>query len=131
MPPVNRGRSSGYSKCPRCSRHFKDIEGHVSRIHQTTLSELRRLQRSITIQRPKENPNSRQEAPNPRSDDEHISILEDNQQDNPDSHQQEIPNSRQETPTPNSHSNQDNQNSRNIYNHLTFNNCTFNNYYCS
>ncbi|CAG8712455.1 1872_t:CDS:2 [Dentiscutata erythropus] len=75
--------------------------------------------------------NSRQEAPNPRSDDEHISILEDNQQDNPDPHQQEIPDSRQETPTPNSHSDQDNQNSRNIYNHSTFNNCTFNNYYYS
>ncbi|CAG8598054.1 28922_t:CDS:2, partial [Racocetra persica] len=83
MPPVNRGRSSRYSKCPRCSHHFKDIDGHVSRIHQTTLSELH--------------------------DDEHFSIL-DNQQDNPDPHQQEISNSCQETPTPNSHSDQDNQN---------------------
>ncbi|CAG8644345.1 17451_t:CDS:2, partial [Dentiscutata erythropus] len=66
---------------------------------------------------PKENLNSRQEASNPCSDDGHISIL-DNQQDNPDPHQQEIPNSCQETPTPNSHSDQDNQNKEIYYNNL-------------
>ncbi|CAG8551902.1 6725_t:CDS:2, partial [Gigaspora rosea] len=86
MTPVNRGKLSEFSRCPRCGRHYIDIEGHVLRIHKTTLSELRqRLQQSVTIQRAEENPNLHQEILNPRRDDEHVSMLvreKDNRQEN-------------------------------------------------
>ncbi|RIB24456.1 hypothetical protein C2G38_2031870 [Gigaspora rosea] len=46
MPPQNRGRSSGNSKCPRCGNYFKDLYGHVLRIHKTTLANLKQQQQS-------------------------------------------------------------------------------------
>ncbi|CAG8602791.1 29746_t:CDS:2 [Racocetra persica] len=41
MAPQNRGKSSGNPRCPKCSLHYKDIHGHVKRIHNTTLSILK------------------------------------------------------------------------------------------
>ncbi|CAG8541623.1 13506_t:CDS:1, partial [Gigaspora margarita] len=41
MPPRNSG---GKPQCPKCGRHFTDLDGHVRRIHKTTLSNL--LQKS-------------------------------------------------------------------------------------
>ncbi|CAG8566327.1 2246_t:CDS:2, partial [Gigaspora rosea] len=41
-PPRNHGKSSGKPRCPKCGLHFKDLNGHVVRIHKTTLSILTR-----------------------------------------------------------------------------------------
>ncbi|CAG8803219.1 8277_t:CDS:1, partial [Gigaspora rosea] len=41
MAPQNRGKSSGNPRCPKCGLHYKDIHGHVKRIHNTTLSILK------------------------------------------------------------------------------------------
>ncbi|RIB13779.1 hypothetical protein C2G38_2097517 [Gigaspora rosea] len=74
-----------------------------------------------------------QEILNPRRDDEHVSMLvreKDNRQEN--SNLNQVTPNQQEIPrnsSPNSYNDQGNQNSRNIYNHSTFNNCIFNNYY--
>ncbi|CAG8627801.1 30573_t:CDS:2 [Gigaspora margarita] len=50
MPPHNRSESSGNPKCPRCGSHFKDLDGHVLRIHKTTLASLQSSQRNNTRQ---------------------------------------------------------------------------------
>ncbi|CAG8629552.1 1319_t:CDS:1 [Racocetra fulgida] len=162
MPPRNHGKSSGKPKCPGCGRHFADLREYVLRMHGTTISELHRriqLQRSITIQRPNENPNSRQETPNPHTDEnhEHVSALT-REENHTDSLHQESPNSRQETPNPRSDGNiehvsaltkeegsptdytdsldqefpnslQETPTPNIIFNHSTFNNCTFTYYY--
>ncbi|CAG8767213.1 45555_t:CDS:2 [Gigaspora margarita] len=43
MPPRrNKGKSSGNTRCPGCGVHYKDINEHVRRKHNTTLSILKR-----------------------------------------------------------------------------------------
>ncbi|CAG8485881.1 39169_t:CDS:2 [Gigaspora margarita] len=45
-PPRNRGKSSENPRCPECGEHYKDINRHVERIHNTTLSNLKQRKRS-------------------------------------------------------------------------------------
>ncbi|CAG8847237.1 45229_t:CDS:2 [Gigaspora margarita] len=62
MPPQYRGqfmKSSGWKPCPRCGKHFKDLDGHVLRIHKTTLANLKQQQQS-------QRSNTRQERRNDR-----------------------------------------------------------------
>ncbi|CAG8733357.1 32865_t:CDS:2 [Gigaspora margarita] len=43
MPPRrNKGKSSGNTRCPGCGVHYKDINRHVRRKHNKTLSILKR-----------------------------------------------------------------------------------------
>ncbi|CAG8850471.1 846_t:CDS:2, partial [Gigaspora margarita] len=76
-------KSSGKPKCPKCGLHFRDIKGHLWRIHHIRLE-------NIMIQRP--------EISNSRRDENHHALVIRNvnsQQENPANHTD----SNQETPT--------------------------------
>ncbi|CAG8767883.1 12382_t:CDS:2, partial [Dentiscutata erythropus] len=102
--------------------HFKYLEAHIARIHKTTLSELQQQRNISTQRRPEETTNSHQETPNLRRDASE-QLAQENTTNSADSL---TPNLSQE---PISISDEnfilDNQISRIVFTHSTFNKCIY------